>query len=310
MSFGINILQRKNHEIQVIHAARIAIIRNAMSEKRLKYDYHLGTDSAGERVVRIIGENKRVLELGPGPGTITKLLSKRSNCRVTALEIDAEAVKKLAPYCERVYQGDLNDPNWPDAVESKERFDAVTATDVLEHLYEPLTVLKAMKGLLNETGCIVVSLPHAGHSVIHACLLDEDFEYSDIGLLDRTHIRFFGIKNIQRLFENAGLKIVHAEFVVRKPEHTEFAKRWANTPSDIRSVLVRNPFGSVYQVVVKAVPEDAAGKAISLMDCQVSAQNTSFLDHVKAFLRVYVSAKMYSRLQGFYASGRKLFKKD
>jgi|GEM_PF-3794288 len=35
-----------------------------MNDKRLKYEYHLGADSAGERVVRIIGKNKRVLELG------------------------------------------------------------------------------------------------------------------------------------------------------------------------------------------------------------------------------------------------------
>ena len=276
-----------------------------MSEKGLKYDYRLGAGSVGERVVRIIGEKKRVLELGPGPGTITKLLTHESNCRVTALEIDAEAVKKLAPYCERVYQADLNDPSWKEDLKNEGTFDVVTATDVLEHLYEPLTVLKAMKGLLNESGCIVVSLPHVGHSVIHACLLDEDFSYSDLGLLDRTHIRFFGIKNIQKLFEDAGLKIVHAEFVVREPEHTEFAKRWAKTSQDVRSVLTKNPFGSVYQVVVKAVPVNADGKAIILMDSIVQPQNPSCMDRVKAFLRVYVSAKMYSRLQEIYASGRK-----
>lgn len=276
-----------------------------MNDKRLKYEYHLGTDSAGERVVRIIGEDKRVLELGPGPGTITRILSKESNCRVTALEIDAEAVKKLAPYCERVYQADLNDADWPDTVKDDGGFDVVTATDVLEHVYSPLTVLTAMKGLLDENGCIVVSLPHVGHSVIHACLLDEDFAYSDIGLLDRTHIRFFGIKNIQRLFEDAGLKIVHAEFVVREPEHTEFAKRWANTSQEVRDVLARNPFGSVYQVVVKSVPEEADGAAIRLMDMLVPPQNPPFTERIKAFLRVHVSAGMYARLQGIYASWRK-----
>ncbi len=276
-----------------------------MNDKRLKYEYHLGTDSAGERVVRIIVEYKRVLERGPGPGTITRILSKESNCRVIALEIDAEAVKKLAPYCERVYQADLNDSYWPDTVKGDGVFDVVTATDVLEHVYSPLTVLTAMKGLLDENGCIVVSLPHVGHSVIHACLLDEDFAYSDIGLLDRTHIRFFGIKNIQRLFEDAGLKIVHAEFVVREPEHTEFAKRWANTSQEVRDVLAKNPFGSVYQVVVKAVPEEADSAALRLMDMLVPPQNPPFTERIKAFLRVHVSTRMYTRLQGIYASWRK-----
>ena len=281
-----------------------------MAEKKLKYEYRVDTDSAGERVVRIIGEGKRVLELGSGPGTITKLLSRETNCRVTALEIDAEAVKKLSPYCESVYQADLNDPNWPSVVIGDCKFDAVIATDVLEHLYEPLGVLKAMKGLLGESGCIVVSVPHVGHSVIHACLLDEDFEYRDIGLLDRTHIRFFGIKNIQRLFEDAGLKIVHAEFVVREPEHTEFAKRWANLPQDVRNVLTKNPFGSVYQVVVKAVPIEEKGEAILLMDSLVQRQRLRLTDHVKAYMRVHASAKLYAKLQAIYASGRNLFVKD
>ena len=281
-----------------------------MKEKKLKYEYRVDTDSAGERVVRIIGEGKRVLELGSGPGTITRLLSNESNCRVTALEIDAEAVEKLAPYCERAYLADLNDPHWPDAIKGEGRFDAVIATDVLEHLYEPLTVLKAMKGFLDETGCIIVSVPHVGHSVIHACLFDEDFEYRDIGLLDRTHIRFFGIRNIQRLFEDAGLKIVHAEFVVREPEHTEFARRWASTPAEIRNALEKNPFGSVYQVVVKAVPAEAAGEAIVLMDMLVPRQRLSPIDHVKAFLRVHASAKLYAKLQGIYASGREYFARD
>jgi len=277
-----------------------------MSEKRLKYDYRLGTDSAGERVLRIIGKNKKVLELGPGPGTITKLLAQESNCRVTAVEIDAEAVMKLAPYCERVFQADLNKSNWQDVVSNEGAFDVITATDVLEHLYEPLKVLTTMKALLNDGGCIVVSLPHVGHSVIHACLLEEDFSYGEIGLLDRTHIRFFGIKNIQKLFENVGLKIIHAEFVVREPKHTEFAKRWAKTSQAVKDALSKNPFGSVYQVVVKAVPESKEGRAIILMDLLVEPQNLSAADRIKAFLRVYASAKMYSRFQAIYALSRNL----
>lgn len=281
-----------------------------MNNKRLKYEYRITTDSVGDRVVRMIGDNKQILELGAGPGTITKLLVNEGGGRVTALEIDAEAAKKLIQYCEHVYQANLNDPNWPSVIENNAKFDVVTATDVLEHLYDPQAVLNAMKGLLNKGGCIVLSLPHVGHSVIHACLLDEDFEYRDIGLLDRTHIRFFGIKNIQRLFEEAGLKIIHAEFVVREPEHTEFAKIWAKTPQEVRDLLAKNPFGSVYQVVVKAVPKDAAGEAIILMDMQVAPQQLSFTDHIKAFLRVHLSVELYSKLQGWYASSRNIFAKD
>jgi 2-polyprenyl-3-methyl-5-hydroxy-6-metoxy-1,4-benzoquinol methylase len=270
-----------------------------MKQERHNYEYQVGmdADSAPARVVRMVGENKRVMEIGAGPGSITRLLTSVSNCRVTALEIDSEAIRKLVPFCERVYQVDLNDKAWPGVVQSGDRFDVVVAADVLEHVYEPLSVLTAMKGFLNEAGCMVVSIPHVGHSAVHACLLEEDFEYSDFGLLDRTHIRFFGIRNIQKLFEDAGMKIIHAEFVVRNPEHTEFANRWSRISPEIRSVLAKNPFGSVYQVVVKAVPDHAAGEAISLMSLPVMARDASLRDALRSVLRICLSAKMYSRLR-------------
>ncbi|MGC2048819.1 MAG: hypothetical protein WA635_09440, partial [Gallionella sp.] len=105
------------------------------------------------------------------------------------------------------------------------------------------------------------------------------------------------IKNIQKLFEDAGLKIVHAEFVVRNPEYTEFANRWSKTSPEIRSVLAKNPFGSVYQVVVKAVPVHADGTAISLMDLPVTSSSPSLRDSLRATLRSCLSTKMYSRLR-------------
>ena len=270
-----------------------------MKQQRHNYEYQVGMegDGAPARVVRMVGENKQVMEVGAGPGSITKLLTFVSNCRVTALEIDSEAIKKLEPICECAYQVDLNDKSWHETVNIDKLFDVVVAADVLEHVYEPLNVLKDMKSFLNDTGYLVISIPHVGHSVIHACLLEEDFEYSDFGLLDRTHIRFFGIKNIQKLFEDAGLKIVHAEFVVRNPEHTEFAKRWSRVSPEIRNMLAKNPFGSVYQVVVKAVPAHADGKAISLMNLPVMTKTSSFLDSIKVGLRTCLSVKMYSRLR-------------
>jgi 2-polyprenyl-3-methyl-5-hydroxy-6-metoxy-1,4-benzoquinol methylase len=280
-------------------------------EQRHKYEYavDLDSDSGPARVVRMVGEYKRVLEIGAGPGSITKLLTSVSNCRVTVLDIDAESIKKLAPYCERAYQADLNNAAWPKILEQEKKFEVLVAADVLEHVYEPLVVLKAMKGFLNEDGYMVISLPHVGHSVIHACMLEEDFEYGEFGLLDRTHIRFFGMKNIQKLFEDAGLKIVHAEFVVRDPYYTEFSKRWARTSQELRNVLAKNPFGLVYQVIVKTVPDKASGEAINLMKMPVLPQVISFRDSLRIFLCLHLSEKMYLKLIELNGLRRKYFVK-
>src|SRR5262249_14879251 len=117
---------------------------------------------------------------------------------------------------------------------------------------------------------IILSLPHAGHSGVVASLLDEDFEYRNSGLLDRTHIRFFGLKNMQALHERAGLSIEEAYFVVRTPEMTEFRQRWERTPHGVRNVLGQYPFGNVYQVVTRAVPKERAAVSVDLMSMDVT----------------------------------------
>lgn len=270
-----------------------------MSNKRHNYEYQvaLDADSGPARVVRMVGQNKNVLEIGAGPGSITKILTHVSKCRVTALDIDAEAIEKLDQHCEHAYQADLNDSNWPKILENDGKFDVLVAADVLEHVYEPLGVLKAMNGFLNQNGFMVISLPHAGHSVVQACLFDEDFEYNDFGLLDRTHIRFFGIKNIQKLFQDAGMKIVHAEFVIRNPELTEFARTWAKTPELFREALALNPFGLVYQVIVKAVPVSGEGFEISLMDKLITPQVPTLKQKVNSLLRTHLNESIYSKLK-------------
>ena len=274
-----------------------------MEEIRHTYQYpvDLSADTAPARVIRMVGSGKKVLEVGAGPGSITRHLKHANNCRVTALELDESAIEILTPYCDRVCRANLNDMSWPDLLKDEGRFEVIVAADVLEHLYDPLTVLEQIASFVNDDGYIVISVPHVGHSAIHACMINEDFEYRDWGLLDRTHIRFFGIKNIQALFEAASLKIVHAEFVVRTPEQTEFAERWARLPRMLRQALSINPFGLVYQVVVKAVPATSPGEAITLMDMaagELSPTDAPLSTRLKTRIRPYLSSDMRARLRG------------
>jgi len=237
-----------------------------------EYDVDLNGNTAPARVVRMVGDGKRVLEVGAGPGSITKMLQGAGNCRVTGLEVDREAIKKLTPFCEKVYEANLNDPNWPDLLSHEAPFDVLVAADVLEHVYEPWTVLGTMAKIAGSHGEIVISLPHVGHHAIIACLLNEDFAYRDWGLLDRTHIRFFGLKNMQKLFDDAGLKIVDAQFVITPPEESEFSMQWNALDDSIKTGLqLSHQYGQVYQVVIKAVSKTQDGKAVDLMQLPVDS---------------------------------------
>ncbi len=131
--------------------------------------------------------------------------------------------------------------------------------DVLEHLVDPWTVLRRASNFVNENGSVIVSIPNASHAAVLSCLLTDNFDYRDWGLLDRTHIRFFCIKNIQALFDNADLAIVDYAFVHKHPSETEFAETWSALPNRTKQFLEARPYSDVYQVVVKAVPKRNLG---------------------------------------------------
>jgi 2-polyprenyl-3-methyl-5-hydroxy-6-metoxy-1,4-benzoquinol methylase len=266
--------------------------------KKHVYDYQVNVDSdtAPARVVRMVGHKKNVLEVGSGPGAITRILSSVNECQVTALEVDTKAIEIVKNYCEKVVSADLNDVTWPEQFSGK-KFDRVVAADVLEHVYKPLDVLLGMKHLLAQNGEIIVSLPHIGHAGIAACLLTADFTYRDWGLLDRTHIRFFALKNIDELFRSAGLSILNVEFVVRHPLETEFAPIWTKLPIKTQKAILNVRSTYVYQAVVRAVPSDRGSKGIEVNSADIPVPRPSYIDIVKQLTPIPVKRVLKSILK-------------
>lgn len=218
-----------------------------------KYDYEFGESdgSAAATIVSMVGNNSRVLEIGAGPGSIARVLKNKNGCNLTAIEIDPVSVEKLKMFCDAVYCLDLNDEKWASTFAGIEKFETIVAADVFEHLVHPLATLKLAKTLLSQQGQIIVSLPHVGHAAVMACLFNSDFCYRQDGLLDRTHLRFFGVKNMQDLFDDAGLNIEEVSFVVKSPSSTELMTQWQKLEPNIKKVLLTSKFATVYQVVVK-----------------------------------------------------------
>jgi 2-polyprenyl-3-methyl-5-hydroxy-6-metoxy-1,4-benzoquinol methylase len=237
-----------------------------MADRAHTYDYPVDVNSntAAAKVIRFVGQKRRVLEIGCGPGSITKYLKNQNHCSIVGLELDPEAIRLVTPFCEKVLSVDLNNADWHTLAGKIGLFQTIVAADVLEHLYDPWTVLSQLRHLLDSDGEIIVSLPHVGHAAITGCLHNGSFEYRDWGLLDRTHIRFFDLAGIDTLFRTSAFKIVDVSFVITHPEETEFATTWAQLDDTTKRVLRQPNHSDVYQVVVKAVPEDAKGQAVSV----------------------------------------------
>ncbi len=83
--------------------------------------------------------------------------------------------------------------------------------DVLEHLRNPWQILRDTKEILTEDGYVVASIPNIAHGAIRLALLQGEFEYTEFGILDNTHLRFFTRKTVEDLLENSGYLLKNLE---------------------------------------------------------------------------------------------------
>lgn len=71
-------------------------------------------------------------------------------------------------------------------------FDTILLLDVLEHLRDPWTTMAALTSSLAPGGRMLISVPNLRfYGVLLPLLLRDRFEYTDAGVLDRTHLRWF-----------------------------------------------------------------------------------------------------------------------
>jgi SAM-dependent methyltransferase len=94
---------------------------------------------------------------------------------------------------------------FPDDLPEGLLFDCIVFNDVLEHLVDPWGVLRATLPFLAPSGVVVASIPNIRNlEMLRALVVHGRWEYTDIGILDRTHLRFFTRSGIIDLFEGSG----------------------------------------------------------------------------------------------------------
>jgi 2-polyprenyl-3-methyl-5-hydroxy-6-metoxy-1,4-benzoquinol methylase len=227
-------------------------------EFRYDVDVDVDADTSHAIAIRLAGWNKRVLDVGCATGYVAAALADRG-CDVVGIEGDERAAERARDVCERVVVGDLEDPATIDGL-GDDTFDVVLCGDVLEHLVDPVPVLRRAVEHLRPDGLVIVSLPNIAHVDVRLALLQGHFPYADLGLLDRTHLRFFTATSAHELLEQGGLTVVRTERLQRNTFTTELAPaidRSAVDPQVLQRVLA-DPNALTYQFVIVGVRHGAA----------------------------------------------------
>lgn len=225
----------------------------------------LDDNSSLKKMLRLVGEGKRVIDFGCATGYFSQLLTKKG-CTVTGVEINPEAAKFAEQYCEQVIVADLDFVSVT-AILPKQAFDVAVFGDVLEHLRNPWKVVSEIRQLLKPEGYVVASIPNIAHGAIRLALLQGRFDYMDLGLLDNTHLRFFTRKSVEELFEGAGYFV---ETIERTKLPVISASTWVpridkNTfDPKIIEQIEQAAEADTFQFVIRAFPLSDNGKYAAL----------------------------------------------
>ncbi|MGA9748845.1 MAG: class I SAM-dependent methyltransferase [Nocardioides sp.] len=221
---------------------------------RYETDIDLGNPNTSHtQVVELVGFGKVVLDVGCATGDLARALNGRS-CRVSGFEIDGEAAEKARPDLERLVIGDLNDA--PLSAQFKPgEFDVIVFADVLEHLGDPRATLRDALSLLGPEGRVIVSIPNVTHGSLRLALLQGRWRYTETGLLDHTHVRFFDRAGLLRLFEESGLVVEELRSTVADPLRVEVAVDAESIPAEVVEWVRDQPDALNYQFVASARPQ-------------------------------------------------------
>ena len=176
-------------------------------------------ESQREDMLQYIPHNtKTSLEFGCGTGGFSALVKTTFEAEAWAVEINEEIAQEAAKKLDRVIIGD--------AMESLNEitdhyFDCIILFDILEHLYDPTSLLGALKTKLSHEGVIVASIPNIRYySTLKQLVIHGNWDYTDQGILDRTHLRFFTRKSMVKMFNSLDYRILQMDGIHPTPSRT------------------------------------------------------------------------------------------
>lgn len=150
-----------------------------------------------------------ILEIGCSNGNTGALALAKKKCgKYTGVEVHEAAAQKAEDRISQVLVGDIErmELPWEDNA-----FDALILSEVLEHLIDPWQVLRKLHRYLKPGALVFASSPNVSHHRIIRMLLRGEWNLTDDGIMDRTHLRWFTPKSFAAMFEDAGYEVVKLE---------------------------------------------------------------------------------------------------
>lgn len=167
------------------------------------YKLNISKYSTHNIIINNIGCNKVILDVGCNQGYIGK--SSDSSNRFYGIDNFPEVIEEAKKNYVDAIKYDLNNLT-PLSWDNK--FNIIIFADVLEHTNNPDNVLQFfVNNYLLDDGSVIISVPNIANWQIRWSLFFGNFNYTDTGIMDKTHLHFFTFRSAKKMVEKAGLRI-------------------------------------------------------------------------------------------------------
>ncbi len=166
---------------------------------------YIDTITSRFKIYEQIPHGSRVLEIGCADGRLANILTIKKKCKVFCVEKDHVMACIARRKCEKMFNIDIES-----SMLSFDNgfFDCIIMGNVLEHMVEPVKILKEIKKYLNDEGFLIYSVPNIVNWHSRLTIFSGKFEYADSGVFDRTHLHFYNFKAAKKLAVDSGYSII------------------------------------------------------------------------------------------------------
>ncbi len=189
-------------------------------------------------------ETLRILEIGCACGaTLLEIKNRYKYSELYGIELDENCAELCATFADVRSMNIENGLDFPDSY-----FDYVIAADVIEHLEHPWTVVANLKRHIKQSGKLLISVPNVMHFSVLRDAIHGLWTYTDSGLLDRTHLRFFTLIELDKMLKNATYS--KCEYTANVIPMNSEDEKWVNKFWEMSEFTTSDQF-KVYQYLVK-----------------------------------------------------------
>lgn len=242
------------------------------------------------RIVRLIPDGSKVLDIGAGNGILGWLISHlHRNTVIDGVEpsvIGSQTATKFYRHFYNAFFQEIKDQI------IQQNYDYVVMADVIEHISDPYSFLKDLVEGLSYKTKIIMSIPNIAHGSVRLSLLNGNFDYVDSGLLERTHLRFFTRKTIESLVEKLNLHMISILYLQRKFQVDTFKQVFSLSLCSLMHLL-RNKEALAYQYLV-VISKDSKSP---MSEYSFGCQSVTFLQYCNMNLKNQARALLIRLLE-------------